>query len=76
MTAYKRILIHAEVREHGVGNCVPLQKINILKCSLNVYDKKLNSKNKAFSMENLEKNLLKNVTFDHDYDFCYNLSIF
>lgn len=30
MAAYKKILIHAEVREGGAGNCIPLEDINIL----------------------------------------------
>lgn len=29
-SAYKKILIHAEIREHGAGNCIPLEQINIL----------------------------------------------
>jgi len=31
--AYKRLLIRAEIREGGVGNCVPLEQIPILECS-------------------------------------------
>ncbi|EFN69465.1 hypothetical protein EAG_12095, partial [Camponotus floridanus] len=30
---------HAEIREHGAGNCIPLQNINILRCSSNVSKK-------------------------------------
>lgn len=30
--AYKRLLIRAEIREHGVGNCIPLEQISILNC--------------------------------------------
>lgn len=31
--AFKRLLIRAEIRDAGVGNCVPLEQINILTCS-------------------------------------------
>lgn len=31
--AYKKLLIRAEMRYKGFGNCVPLQQINILTCS-------------------------------------------
>lgn len=31
--AYKKLLIRAEIRYKGFGNCVPLQQINILTCS-------------------------------------------
>lgn len=31
--AYKKLLIRAEIREGGVGNCIPLEQINILTCS-------------------------------------------
>lgn len=29
-TAYKKILIHAEIRDRGAGNCIPLEDIQIL----------------------------------------------
>ncbi|CAG4923136.1 unnamed protein product [Colias eurytheme] len=31
--AFKRLLIRAEIRDSGVGNCIPLEQINILNCS-------------------------------------------
>lgn len=31
--AFKRLLIRAEIRDGGVGNCVPLEQVNILTCS-------------------------------------------
>lgn len=30
--AYKRLLIRAEIRDHGIGNCIPLEQISILNC--------------------------------------------
>lgn len=31
--AYKKLLIHSEIKNNGVGNCIPLEDINILNCS-------------------------------------------
>lgn len=31
--AFKRLLIRAEIRDAGFGNCIPLEQINILTCS-------------------------------------------
>lgn len=33
IAAYKKLIIRSEIREHGIGNCVPLQSINILNIS-------------------------------------------
>lgn len=33
-TAYKKLSIRAEICNGGIGNCVPLQQINILNCDL------------------------------------------
>lgn len=75
ISAYKKILIHAEIREHGVGNCVPLQSINILHCSSNIYKTKhKDSNNKSALTTNLEKMYSETVECDHDYVFNYNLS--
>jgi hypothetical protein len=32
-TAYKKLLIHAEIADDGIGNCVPLEQISILNTS-------------------------------------------
>lgn len=34
--AFKRLLIRAEIRDGGVGSCIPLEQINILTCSSKV----------------------------------------
>jgi len=74
ISAYKKILIHAKIREHGMGNCVPLQDINILKCSSNTSNKiNMNDTNNNI-LNKTSKNFEENVTFDHDYVFNYNLS--
>lgn len=33
-SAYKKLLIRAEIREGGLGNCIPLQQLNILNIDL------------------------------------------
>lgn len=40
MGAYKRLLVRGEVREHGVGNCIPLDQVPVLVSSsrINVSD--------------------------------------
>jgi hypothetical protein len=32
-SAFKKLLIHAEVRDSGLGNCIPLEQIGILNWS-------------------------------------------
>jgi len=72
-SAYKKILIHAEIREHGVGNCIPLQNINILKCTSNTNKKITDHKNESV-LTSLKESNSENITFDHDYVFHSNLS--
>lgn len=36
VAAYKRLLVRAEIREHGIGNCMPLQQIIFLTYSSKV----------------------------------------
>lgn len=31
--AYKKLLVRAEIRDDGIGNCTPLEQITILTCS-------------------------------------------
>ncbi|CAG4958305.1 unnamed protein product [Colias eurytheme] len=31
--AFKRLIVRAEIRDGGLGNCIPLEQINILNCS-------------------------------------------
>lgn len=55
--AYKKLLIRAEIRDGGVGNCVPLEQVNILTCS---------SKNPVESINELtEKQSLVEIDEDH-----------
>jgi len=51
-----------------------LQELKILKCNLSNIKKNETFENKTISMDILEKDSPKNVTFDHDYNFDYNLS--
>lgn len=73
ISAYKKILIHAEIREHGMGNCIPLQYINILKCSSTSNKKKTDNTDKNVVTEKLIT-FGENSHFDHDYVFHSNLS--
>lgn len=67
--AYKKILIHAQIREHGVGNCVPIEQIKIL----NVHQPKkdaidiLNEENLVYN-SNIELNFDNNLEdIEHNY---------
>lgn len=65
-TAYKELLIRAEIREGGIGNCVPLQQINILNCDL---VKKgpvelINDSNVIYNMQDDDK---EEQVIEHDY---------
>ncbi|KAF2890196.1 hypothetical protein ILUMI_15977, partial [Ignelater luminosus] len=31
--AFKKLLIHTEIRDSGTGNCIPLEYVSILHCS-------------------------------------------
>lgn len=55
--AYKRLLIRAEIRDTGLGNCIPLEQINILNCS---------SRNPVETINYLtEKNCFVDIPEDH-----------
>lgn len=73
MSAYKRLLIHIEIREGGLGNCVPLSQIDILNypSSKQKPEDHINN-NCSSSLGFLEKtfgNDAKNINHDHDYFF-------
>lgn len=54
ITGYKKLLVHAELREGGIGNCLPLEDINILNCP--------STRQKSFCSN--EKNILTNKSQD------------
>lgn len=55
--AYKKLLIRAEIRDGGIGNCIPLEQINILTCS---------SKNPVHSINELtSRNDFVKISEDH-----------
>lgn len=76
IAAYKRLLIHAEIREGGLENYVPLSQINILNCpsSKQKVEDQINNScssslgflEKTFKDKNTEK---INYIYDHEYFF-------
>lgn len=61
MSAYKKILIHAEIRDGGVGNCIPLDQINILNIDSN--------KKNPEDIINEENVIYGNIDTNDNYDF-------
>lgn len=72
MGSYKRLLVRSEIREGGMGNCVPLEQINVLVCSSRNHNAEISANfisprlidNSFETEENLE-----NVWKDHEYIF-------
>lgn len=56
-----------------MSNCISLENINILKCSSNTCNKNNNKTNENV-LNKISKDFEKNITFDHDYVFNYNIS--
>lgn len=70
MSAYKRLLIHGELKNITTGNCVPLESINILTCNMTSICRKLNSRrSKLLSMtEDLDpEDMVFELPVHHDY---------
>lgn len=70
MSAYKRLLIHGELKNITTGNCIPLESINILTCSTTSLCKKINSRrSKLMQMtEDLDaKDKFIEIPDCHDY---------
>lgn len=76
-TAYKKILIHSEIREGGLGNCIPLHQIQILNCSSGIKktpESIINDRNVIYN--EIEEENFNHLFNDHDYLFNTNLSEF
>lgn len=43
-SAYRRLLVHGELKNMSTGNCVPLDNINILTCNLSAMCRKINNR--------------------------------
>lgn len=67
--AYKRLLVRAEIREGGLGNCIPLEEIPILVGSSRSETPEQNINSSRFRMinENVFEHSLESVISDHDY---------
>lgn len=68
IAAYKKLLIHAEIREGGLGNCTPLNQIDILNCSSSKQNSKDQINNSCSASSNLLGTLKDNDDIDHDHD--------
>lgn len=64
--AYKKILVHVEVRESFRENCIPLEELRILKCPV----QQINESSRDYRALGLSENyysVLDNTEHDHDY---------
>lgn len=71
ISAYKRLLVHAQFKNDGKGNCIPLGEINILtSSSSNQYISDMNISTERYKMlENeMDEPLISDLD-DHDYIF-------
>ncbi|CAG4936009.1 unnamed protein product [Colias eurytheme] len=80
MSAYKKLLVHAEFKISRNGNCLPLDDIRILHSANPNYAKAINNtaqKARLFDDNNVgTENPEETEYFDHDYTFNPNLSEF
>lgn len=67
-SAYKKVLVHVELRHSFRGNCVPLEQLQILKCDP-VHQINVTSRDyRAFQLdENIDSEIDELVNQDHDY---------
>lgn len=65
--AFKRILAHTQISDRGLGNCIPLEKIEIL--SVNLNKKKQTHLNDGEEEEN-HKEEEKELELIEDYRYC------
>lgn len=67
--AYKRLLVRAEIREGGMGNCIPLDEIPILVGSSRYETPEQNINCNRFQMMNdtFEVEPLESIINEHDY---------
>lgn len=77
-TAYKKLLVYCEIKDNGLGNCIPLEEISILTCNSTV-SKKLEKTvvNDESYITSYRNQYFKNSALtDHDYVYDYNISKF
>lgn len=64
IAAYKRLLVHNQIRESEKGNCVPLQDIPILTYSSSQHEEQINQTSERWQLVSKAGGV---VTLDHDY---------
>jgi hypothetical protein len=75
LTAAYKILIHSEIREHGMGNCIALSHIWTLNCSATTEkpaEEMLNDSNAIYHQTDLP--VFDEALNDHDYAYHTHLS--
>ena len=73
-SAYKKLLVRVQIRENGLGNCIPLQEIDILNTYSVNPDKEINSTCERQQMLQNEIELEENTNieyYEHLQDHCY-----
>ncbi|CAG4948590.1 unnamed protein product [Colias eurytheme] len=79
VSAYKRLLVHGELKNITTGNCIPLDNINILTCNSNSICRKINSSRErilAMNDESLDVDSIVDLPEGHDYIGNFELSEF
>jgi hypothetical protein len=73
-SCYKKLLVHNEVSNKGIGNCIPLDQINILSCysAKHKVEYLINAENVIYNDIHRNGDDQSDVLFDHDYFFTEN----
>lgn len=73
IAAYRRLVVHCQIRERGIGNCMPLENIGILNSKLSTKPiDEINATANRSSLISIDINELHatdNAFNDHDYMF-------
>lgn len=72
---YKKLLVHCQLKDSGIGNCIPLEEISILKSTPKQVEKLINESSSRIRnlIVDIEVEDENNSLMDHDYSFNPNV---
>lgn len=68
-TAYRKLLVHTEIRDGGLGNCIPLEQVCILTATYKKAEHIINECNALYNQEDNMVNEEEIINQEHDYSF-------
>jgi DNA transposase THAP9 len=72
MAAYIRSLVRCEIRENGIGNCLPLEQITILDCSENIINMTTTKRNFIEEEQNDSENIFLDSKFLDENQYLFD----